>query len=66
MAKLGKRGKDKHINSITIIDEYNEWRIKSEDFFCDFFEESNSSYKRFVNFPTDGNGYTLMNYFNQQ
>ena len=26
-AKLGKRGKEIHINSYTVIDEYQEWSI---------------------------------------
>ncbi len=65
-AKLGKRGKENHINSYTVIDEYQEWRTESEDLFEKYFDNSNSHYEKFVSLPRGGNGYVLMNYFDQQ
>ena len=65
-AKLGKRGKEAHINSYTVIDEYQEWRTESEDIFEQYFDESNSHYQEFRSLPKGGNGYMLMNYFDQQ
>lgn len=66
LAKLGKRGKEAHVNSYIVIDEYHEWRTESEDLFSKFFDESNSQYKEFRKLPKDGNGHVLMHYFNQQ
>lgn len=60
------RGKNIHVNSRTVIDEYHEWRILSEDLFDQYFDDSNSHFEKFKSFPTDGNGFTLMNYFDQQ
>jgi len=65
-AKFGKRGKEAHINSYTVIDEYQEWRTESEDLFGHFFDKSNSHYEKFISLPTGGNGYVLMHYFDQQ
>jgi hypothetical protein len=65
-AKLGKRGEKIHINSHTVIDEYQEWRTESEDLFEKYFDISNSHYKEFISLPRGGNGYVLMNYFDQQ
>ncbi|MBA3986122.1 MAG: hypothetical protein H0X63_06025, partial [Flavobacteriales bacterium] len=65
-AKLGKRGKENHINSYTVIDEYQEWRTESEDLFEKYFDNSNSHYKKFVSLPRGGNGHVLMSYFDQQ
>ncbi|MCE3227928.1 MAG: hypothetical protein K0S32_2479 [Bacteroidetes bacterium] len=53
-------------NEYAIIDRYNSWRIKAEDLFCEFFDESNNHYKDFVNFPRGGNGYVLSTYFSVQ
>ena len=66
LAKLGKRGKEAHINSYIVIDEYHEWRAESEDLFSEFFDESNNHYKEFIELPKDGNGHVLMHFFNQQ
>jgi hypothetical protein len=66
LAKLGRRGKEAHVNSYIVIDEYHEWRAESEDLFSKFFDESNKQYKEFVELPKDGNGHVLMHYFNQQ
>lgn len=66
LAKLGKRGKEAHVNSYIVIDEYHEWRAESEDIFSKFFDESNSQYNEFIGLPKDGNGNVLMHYFNQQ
>lgn len=66
LAKLGKRGKEIHVNSYIVIDEYHEWRAESEDLFSEFFDESNNHYKEFIELPKDGNGHVLMHYFNQQ
>lgn len=65
-AKLGKRGKDNHVNSRIVIDEYHEWRAESEHLFAQFFDDSNSQYKTFIDLPRDGNGFSLIGYFNQQ
>lgn len=65
-AKLGQRGEKAHSNSYIVIDEYHEWRAESEDLFSMYFDDSNKQYKEFVELPKDGNGYTLMHYFNQQ
>lgn len=65
-AKLGKRGKEIHINSYTVIDEYHEWRTESEDLFEHYFDNSNSHYDKFISLPRGGNGYVLMKYFDQQ
>lgn len=65
-AKLGKRGKENHINSYTVIDEYHEWRTESEDLFEQYFDSTNSHYQKFVDLPRAGNGYVLMHYFDQQ
>ena len=65
-AKKGKRGKEAHVNSNIVIDEYHEWRVESEDLFSNYFDESNSQYKEFVELPKEGNGFVLMHYFNQQ
>jgi len=65
-AKLRKRGKENHINSYTVIDEYQEWRTESEDLFEQYFDSSNSLYQKFVDLPRSGNGYVLMHYFDQQ
>lgn len=65
-AKLGKRGKEAHVNSYIVIDEYHEWRTESEDLFSKFFDDSNSQYIEFIKLPKDGNGNVLMHYFNQQ
>lgn len=65
-AKLGKRGKENHINSYTVIDEYQEWRTESEDLFEQYFDNTNSHYQKFVDLPRAGNGYALMRYFDQQ
>jgi hypothetical protein len=66
LAKLGRRGKEAHVNSYIVIDEYHEWRAESEDLFSKFFDESNKQYKEFVELQKDGNGHVLMHYFNQQ
>lgn len=66
MAKLGKRGKEAHVNSYIVIDEYHEWRTESEDLFSKYFDESNTQFKEFIELPKDGNGHVLMHYFNQQ
>lgn len=66
LAKLGKRGKEAHVNSYIVIDEYHEWRTESEDLFSNFFDESNSMYKKFKELGKDGNGPELIGYFNQQ
>ncbi|WP_319479093.1 toll/interleukin-1 receptor domain-containing protein [uncultured Draconibacterium sp.] len=66
LAKLGKRGKEAHVNSYIVIDEYHEWRTESEDLFSQFFDESNSQYSKFISLPRTGNGHVLMHYFNQQ
>lgn len=66
LAKLGRRGKEAHVNSYIVIDEYHEWRAETEDLFSNFFDESNKQYKEFVELPKDGNGHVLMHYFNQQ
>ena len=60
LAKLGKRGKEAHVNSYIVIDEYHEWRAESEDLFSEYFDSSNNHYKEFVDLPKDGNGYVLM------
>ena len=65
-AKFGKRGKDTHINSYTVISEYHEWRAESEDLFYQFFDDSNPQFHEFKSLPKNGNGYTLINYFDQQ
>jgi len=65
-AKLGKRGKEIHSNSHTVIDEYHEWRTESEDLFEQYFDQSNALYENFINLPRDGNGFVLMDYFKQQ
>lgn len=65
-AKLGKRGKENHVNSYTVIDEYQEWRTESEDLFEQYFDETNSQYEKFVSLPRDGNGHVLMHSFDQQ
>jgi hypothetical protein len=65
-AKLGKRGKEIHVNSHTVIDEYQEWRTETEDLFDNYFDKSNSQYKKFKELPIEGNGYTLINYFEIQ
>jgi len=65
-AKLEKRGKDNHVNSRTVIDEYHEWRAESEHLFAQFFDDSNLQYKTFIDLPRDGNGFSLISYFNQQ
>jgi hypothetical protein len=65
-AKLGKRGKENHINSFTVIDEYQEWRAESENLFEKYFDTSNSLYSKFKSLPRDGNGHTLLGYFLQQ
>lgn len=65
-AKLGKRGEETHINSHTVIDEYQEWRTESEDLFEKYFDKSNSHYEKFISLPRVGNGHVLMNYFNLQ
>lgn len=65
-AKLGRRGKEIHINSYTVIDEYQEWRTKSEDLFDKYFDESSEQYEVFKKFPRGGNGFELIGYFNQQ
>ncbi|HED37101.1 MAG TPA: hypothetical protein ENI76_02485 [Ignavibacteria bacterium] len=62
LAKLGKRGKEAHVNSYIVIDEYHEWRAQSEDLFNRFFDESNKLYKEFIDLPKDGNGHVLMHY----
>jgi hypothetical protein len=66
LAKLGKRGKEAHVNSYIVIDEYHEWRAESEDLFDNYFDESITQYKEFIELPKDGNGHVLMHYFNQQ
>ena len=66
LAKLGKRGKEAHVNSYIVIDEYHEWRAESEDLFSKYFAESNAQFKEFFSLPKDGNGHVLMHYFNQQ
>jgi hypothetical protein len=65
-AKLGKRGKEAHLNSYIVIDEYQVWRTESEDLFEKYFDKSNSLYKKFISLPRGGNGFILMNYFEQQ
>lgn len=65
-AKLGKRGKEAHMNSYIVIDEYHEWRTETEYLLSQYFDESNSQYKQFIEQPNDGNGHVLMQYFNQQ
>lgn len=65
-AKLGQRGEKNHINSYTVIDEYQEWRTEAEVLFEQFFDDSNSHYKEFIDLPREGNGYVLMRNFNQQ
>jgi hypothetical protein len=66
LAKLGKRGKEAHVNSYIVIDEYHEWRTESEDLFNKYFDGSNSQYIEFISLPKEGNGHVLMHYFNQQ
>jgi hypothetical protein len=65
-AKLGKRGKENHVNSYTVIDEYQEWRTESEDLFDQYFDSSNSHYQKFIELPRAGNGHVLMHFFDQQ
>jgi len=65
-AKLGKRGKENHINSYTVIDEYQEWRAETENLFEQYFDDANYQYQKFISLPRGGNGYTLMGYFAQQ
>ena len=65
-AKLGKRGKEAHVNSYIVIDEYQEWRTESEDLFEKYFDESNTHYEKFKSLPREGNGHVLMHYFDQQ
>lgn len=66
LAKLGRRGKEAHLNSYIVIDEYHEWRAETEDLFSKFFDESNNQFKEFIELPKEGNGHVLMHYFNQQ
>lgn len=66
LAKLGRRSKEDHVNSYTVIDEYHEWRTESEDLFTKYFDETNAHYREFINLPRDGNGHVLMHYFNEQ
>jgi hypothetical protein len=65
-SKLGNRGKEAHVNSYIVIDEYHEWRAESEDLFYAYFDDSNAQFNQFVKLPKVGNGYVLMHYFNQQ
>lgn len=65
-AQNDEREEKAHVNSRAVIDEYHEWRILSEDLFNQYFDDSNSHYKKFINLPTEGNGFTLMKYFSQQ
>ncbi len=65
-AKLGKRGKDNHVNSYTVISEYHEWRAETEDLFFQVFGDSNPQFQEFRTLPKSGNGYTLMHSFDQQ
>lgn len=65
-AKLGKRGKEAHVNSYIVIDEYHDWRAKSEDFLGTYYEDSHTLYNKFKSMPSEGNGHVLMRYFGQQ
>ncbi len=65
-AKYGKRGENIHINSYTVISEYHEWRAGAEDLFYHYFDDSNPQFYEFKSLPQNGNGYTLINYFDQQ
>jgi len=65
-AKLGKRGRETHVNSYIVIDEYHEWRTETEDLFNKHFDRDDSLYKKFLSQPDDGNGHVLMHSFNQQ
>lgn len=65
-AKLGKRGKEAHVNSYIVIDEYHEWRAKSEDFLHTYYKDSHTLYNKFKSIPSEGNGHVLMGYFGQQ
>jgi len=65
-AKHGKRGEEFHVNSYAVIDEYHEWRAESEDFFSQYYDDSNSQYKQFIKYVPSGNGHVLMHYFDLQ
>ena len=65
-AELGKRGKDNHVNSYTVISEYHEWRAEVEDLFSQIYGDSNPQFQEFKALPKSGNGFTLMHYFDQQ
>lgn len=65
-AKLGERGREAHVNSYIVIDEYHEWRTETEYFLSGFFDQSNSLFKRFMSLPDEGNGHVLMHSFNLQ
>lgn len=62
-AKLGKRG---DLRPLTVIDEYQEWRTEAEDLFEQFFDDSNSHFKEFIDLPREGNSNVLFRNFNQQ
>lgn len=65
-AKLGERGREAHVNSHIVIDEYHIWRAESEDFFNKYFDREEPLYNRFLSLSDEGNGYTLMHSFDIQ
>jgi len=65
-AKLGKRGKEVHANSYTVIDEYHKWQTESEDILGNYFSEKNSLFQKFKDATEEGNGHVLMHAFNIQ
>jgi hypothetical protein len=65
-AEHKKRGKEIHVNSRIVIDEYHEWRTESEDLFGQFYNITNDHFLIFKSLPRDGNGFALMHSFDQQ
>lgn len=58
---------DNDINKRETIDLYHKWRTESEVFLEKYFTEDNRWIKKFNSYPTEGNGYVLIdNYFTPQ